>query len=287
MKIGLAKTLAAIKSGVAATVPGSMYRAMLKRAFSQKQIALCLHRVAKEYRATDPYPDNTFIEQDLIVFLDALYALVPDTHLVITFDDGYHDATEFVSQYAGRYPKAAFILFVCPEKVIHRAGFRWDLYEAEGGDFAAILKAEQSIAAENHRQDLRRVAADPRFQLSTAEQLRTVAGIDNVSLGNHSNCHFNFARLTEADWKRELELSFALFAELFGHTEHFAFPFGTPKIQFKTHQAQFIRDHYGVNVWSTGKGSNLPDGDSAYLNRFALAGYLPLKNHFLQLCRHS
>lgn len=276
-----------IKSLIAASLPLSWYRQQLSRAFRGKDVALCLHRVAEERRSSDPYPDNTFLERDLVALLDLLYEVLPKGSLTITFDDGYEDATQFIDTYASRYQEAKFLVFICPEKIAEQAGFRWDLYEAVGGDFAAVLGSKQQISGENQRLDLKGIAADPRFQLSSVPGLVALTRHRNVSLGNHSNCHFNFARLASDDWQQELKRSFADFRALFGSTEDFAFPFGTPGSQFSAEQAEFIKRHYGVRVWSTGKGGNPHKGDPIYLNRFALPGHHPLKLLLLTMIRHA
>lgn len=283
----LRQMVSMVKAAIAKSVPMALYRRLLPVAFADKSIALCLHRVTDARRATDPYPDNTFLEHDLVALLDMLYEVLPDQRLIITFDDGYEDATQFIHQYAHRYANARFIVFICPEKVIQQAGFRWDLYEVVGGDFYSVLSAKQNISEENQRRDLKDVGADPRFRMTSADGLTALTQYRNVSLGNHSNCHFNFARLADGDWQKEVERSFEDFDSLFGRTLDFAFPFGTPGRQFTAEQAQFIKEHYGVNVWSTGRGGNPETGDPTYLNRFALPGHHPIKLLLLSMIRHA
>lgn len=287
MKKILRQAVALLKAVIAGCLPMALYRQLLPRAFAGKNIALCLHRVTDDRRSTDPYPDNTFIEHDLVALLDMLYAVLPDKRLTITFDDGYEDATQFIHQYAERYPDANFLVFVCPEKVIQQAGFRWDLYEVVGGDFYSVLTAKQDIAAENQRRDLKDVCADPRFRMTSAEGLTALTRHSNVRLGNHSNCHFDFARLGDGEWQEEVARSFEDYDSLFGRTQDFAFPFGTPGRQFTPEQARFIKEKYGVNVWSTGKGGNPAAGDPTYLNRFALPGHHPLKLLLLSMIRNA
>lgn len=287
MKKKLSKVVKALKTGVAQCIPQAYYHAKFAKLYKEHSAALCLHRVTDQRRATDPYPDNTFIEKDLLTLLDLLYRLMPAHHLVITFDDGYLDAIQFVSTYASRYERATFLIFICPEKTALQAGFRWDLFESLSDDrsFVQVLNEPVDISEENHRADLRSVGKDPRFRLATVQEVKALTSFPNVKLGNHSNCHFNFAKMPEATWKKELGVSFQLFTQLFGPTEHFAFPFGTPSSQFTSEQARFIKEHYDVKVWSTAKGGNAMAGNPVYLNRFPLPGHLPLKWQLFMMCR--
>lgn len=275
------------KNAIAHSVPMGVYRHLLRRAFEGKDIALCLHRVANQRRSSDPYPANTFIERDLVFLLDMLYELLPANRLTITFDDGYDDATQFIHRYASRYQNASFIVFICPEKIIQGTGYRWDYSEFSDRGLDTVLGATQDISKENLRSELKKVGQDPRFELTSADELIKLARLSNVTLGNHSNCHFNFAKLSEKDWRAEVEQSFEDFASLFGVTGEFAFPFGTPVLQFTNEQALFIKRRYNVNVWSTCKGGNLRNHKLPYLNRFALPGHLALKTLLLDIVRHA
>lgn len=280
--------LSHVKLQIAKSIPLSVYRPMLRRAFADNMVTLCLHRVADRHRPTDPYPANTFVESELLVLLDLLYHQL-GSRLVVTFDDGYLDAIEFVASYAGRYPLAEFILFLCPEKLIQKRGYRWDLVELRNQPAAQLahIHTALDIRTENQRSDLQEVYQDPRFALASVARIGQVAQLANVKLGNHSNCHFNFAKLSTKDWQQELHNSFKLFEQHFGKTEHFAFPFGTPLRQFLPEQAKFIKECYGVKVWSTAGGVNPINDEPLYYNRYALAGHLPLKRQLFIMCHNN
>lgn len=281
--------MSTLKVRIAQAVPISLYLSTFQRSVGPHMVALCLHRVAHERRSTEPYPANTFIESQLVELIELLYEILGQDQLVITFDDGYPDAVQFVTQYAKQFPSARFMLFVCPQKITQQAGFRWDLVEYENQPIANLrnIIKQQDIAVENSRADLHKVYRDPRFTLSTIEALKAVAHLPNVELGNHSNCHFNFAKLPDTAWRTEVAASFAEFERLFGPAGHFAFPFGTPYSQFTLEQAQHIRDSYGVKVWSTGRGINPLDDEPLFYNRYALPGDLPLKLQLLIMCRNT
>lgn len=290
----LTGSMSALKAGVAEIVPVSLYRSVLQRGVGPHMVALCLHRVATERRSTEPYPANTFIEKQLLELIEILDGFLGKDQLVITFDDGYPDAVQFVETYAPRFVNARFILFVCPRKLTQKTGFRWDLVEYLNEPVANLRRIgdRQDIAVENSRADLRKVYQDPRFTLSTVEALQTVARLPNVELGNHSNCHFNFARLAKHLWRAEIAASFADFDQLFGPTQHFAFPFGKPTLHFTPEQALFIRETYNVKVWSTHLGLNPSvlnplDGRPLFYNRYALAGDLSLKMQLMTMCRRT
>lgn len=290
----LASSKSTLKSVYAKIVPMPLYFYTIKRSVGPHMVALCLHRVAPVRRITEPYPANTFIDKQLLELIEILYEVLDKDQLVITFDDGYPDAVQFVMTHAQRLPKARFILFVCPRKLTQKVGFRWDLVEYKN-EPAANLRSigdRQDIAVENSRADLRKVYQDPRFTLTTVEALRTVARLPNVELGNHSNCHFNFATLAEHLWRAEISASFADFDQLFGPASHFAFPFGKPTLHFTPEQALFIRETYNVKVWSTKLGLNPlglnpENGRPLFYHRYALAGDHSLKEQLLAMCRNT
>lgn len=288
MRKRLQGILSLLKLQIAQSIPLSVYRPMLRRAFGDNMVALCLHRVAEQHRRTDPYPANTFVEGQLLELLDLLYGQL-GSRLIITFDDGYLDAIEFVETHSARYPKAEFILFLCPEKLVSKRGYRWDLVELRDQPKSQLahIHSNLDIRTENQRLDLEEVYRDSRFSLASVKRIVQVGRLANVSLGNHSNCHFNFAKLSQKDWQLELHNSFNLFEQHFGKTEHFAFPFGTPVSQFLPEQARFIEECYGVKVWSTAGGVNPISGRPLFYNRYALAGHQPLKRQLFIMCRNN
>lgn len=285
--------MGSLKVSVAEGVPMPLYLYRLQRSVGPNMVALCLHRVTTERRSTEPYPANTFIEKQLVELIEILYGFLGKDQLVITFDDGYPDAVQFVETFAPRFSQAQFILFVCPRKLAQKAGFRWDLVEYKNEPASNLKKIghSQDIATENSRAELRKVYLDPRFTLATVESLQAVARLPNVELGNHSNCHFNFARLPKHSWRTEVADSFADFYQLFGPTQHFAFPFGKPAMHFTPEQALYIRETYNVKVWSTKLGLNpslLSPSDSQplFYHRYALAGDRSLKMQLMAMCRN-
>jgi peptidoglycan/xylan/chitin deacetylase (PgdA/CDA1 family) len=245
-------------------LPAGLLRALLRVSLGTRNLALMFHRV----RLTHPGDVNSALsigEGDLDATLNFLLAAFPGRTgrwLSVTFDDGYADAVAYVESRAHRYPAIDFILFVCPEKIEQGAAFRWDLAEAlrQTGEgprrIAEVFQAPQDVDTENAREDLRRVAADPQFRLATAEGLRALSEIPNVSIGNHTNCHFELSKLPPDQARLELERSRVSFERLFGRQRHFAFPFGHGF--FDDSHIRLLRAAGDSVLWGTGQSTYVP-----------------------------
>jgi peptidoglycan/xylan/chitin deacetylase (PgdA/CDA1 family) len=260
--------------------PTSVLRASLRAALAGLRIALVFHRV-RPPRRTHWAEGMAICEADLDATVDMLLDSrpgVPRGWLTLTFDDGYEDAAAYVASRAHRYPDVEFIFFVCPEKIEVGAGFRWDLAELlrrEGASFDhanRVLEAPLDVAAENAREDLRRVAAHPDFRLARSERILALGQIPNVSLGNHTNCHFEWCRLDRAQAQRELERSVATFQRLFGEQRHLALPFGDGL--FDEAHLSLVRTQNDYLVWGTGQSPYRPAErfPGAFVPRFVVDG---------------
>ena len=119
-----------------------------------------------------------------------------------------------------------------------------------------VLRAPQDLRTENAREDLRRVAADPQFRIATVDRLRALGGIPDVSIGNHTNCHFELSLLPPNEARVELDRSGASFERLFGRQRHFAFPFGHGF--FDECHVQLLRSLGDSVLWGTGKSPYVP-----------------------------
>ncbi len=242
-----------------AFTPRRCLRSGLTLSLGNLHVGLCLHRVGRP-RPSSWVPFLTIPEEELDALVELLLASRPRASgrwLTVTLDDGYEDAAAWVEARADRYPEVEFLLAVCPEKAEKQAGFRWDLVEAAIVQGTPRREAQQLFAApcdverENDREDLRRLAERPEFRLATVERLRTLTRRENVALANHSNTHMRFTRLDPVQARLDLDRSHCDFARLFGSQRHFAFPFGTPRLEFDESHVALLREHGDFLVWST------------------------------------
>jgi len=191
---------------------------------------------------------------ELLAFLTQSMPAAP-AQLFLCFDDGYADAARYVAARAPRHPSVQWLLLVCPEKIEKRAGFRWDLFEsmANRGDLAldAFLETNLSVDSENQRPELRELPKREVFELATVEACAQLGSMRNVSLGNHTNCHFRLSRLPKDEAEREIKRSIADFERLWGTCRHLAFPFGTPNEDFTSDHVRLIRKMASALLWST------------------------------------
>lgn len=233
-------------------LPDGAIGRMLRAATGGLEVALCLHRVGPS-RPGEPLPWMSIPEASLDRFLE----LARGVHLTLAFDDGYADAVSYVRARAPRYPAVDFVLFVCPEKLARRTGFRWDRYElriregADPGRLPAFVHAPADPARENQRADLEGLADRPEFALATVEECLAAAALPNVRLGNHGNTHLRLAALDRADAVAELTRSVAAFEAIFGPTCEFAFPFGVPGRDFDQDHVRILADLGTCDLWST------------------------------------
>ncbi len=222
-------------------LPGEVAASLMGTWTRGLQIALCLHRVGPRPRPGDPFPSQTIPEDTLDELLGltriARRTMGGPLRLTIPFDDGYRDAVEYVRSRARRHPEIEWLVFVCPEKLVTRAGFRWDLWEADplsrkGSIGPETMRNVTHPFLENHRPDLRRLGDRSEFRLATVAECRGLLELPGVELGNHTNSHLSLCAVDERAARLELERSAAAFVELFGQCAHFAFPFGVPGHDF-------------------------------------------------------
>lgn len=244
-------------SAAAALLPSSWLHRWLSWSTRDLCIALCFHRVNRDRRASDPLPEQTVAPEvldELLAFLATSMPAAP-AQLFLCFDDGYADAARYVAARAARHPSIQWLFLVCPEKIEKRACFRWDLFEstANRGEVAldAFLETNLSVDFENQRPELRELAQRETFALATVEACAQLGSMRNVSLGNHTNCHFRLSRLPREEAEHELKSSMADFERLWGTCRHLAFPFGTPKEDFTSDHVEMINKMGPALLWST------------------------------------
>jgi hypothetical protein len=231
-------------------LPSPVLRAALGRALDGAHLALCLHRVG--FEATDSGIWETMIGAGALdELLELLLASRPDAKgwLTVSFDDGYADAGRYIESRVSRFPTVAWVLFVCPEKLTKRAGFRWDL--PAGAVDRDVFGPPSDVRGENDRKDLQELGDRPDCRLMTVDECRKLARLPNVLLGNHTNSHFKQSLLALQDSRYDFEESRRQFEALFGRTEHFAFPFGTPGKEFGDDHVNVARELGYTHVWST------------------------------------
>ncbi len=214
------------------------------------EIALCLHRIGQSRRSSDPYPEQTIAPGTLDAFLDLVQSARAGgkgpRRLTLTFDDGYLDAVKYVASRAPRYPHIDWVVLVCPEKLVTRAGFRWDLWESDPRSRRrslglAELQTGISPMLENRRPELVGLGNLPEYRLATVEECRSLLANENTWLGNHTNTHLALAAVDASIARLEIEGSTRLFESLFGECLHFAFPFGVPERDFSRANVETLR----------------------------------------------
>lgn len=280
-------------SALATLVPGSLLRRWLRWATRGLCVALCFHRVNRERRATDPLPELTVAPGTL----DELLAILSDgkqkapSQLFFCFDDGYADAAAYVAQRAPRHPSVRWLFFVCPEKLEQRAGFRSDLSETRAGatDGAAPdapSASDLDIGKENQRPDLQKLGDSEMFKLASVAQCAQLAALENVTLGNHTNCHFRLTDLTPAVAEHELRNSTSTFERLFGPCRHLAFPFGTPGEDFNAEHVRLATGIHPLLCWSTEQRPFKPAelNAGAVIPRFTVYQFSNIKAMVAKIC---
>jgi peptidoglycan/xylan/chitin deacetylase (PgdA/CDA1 family) len=210
-------------------------------------LALCLHRLSRTRRDelhTSPEELDRFIERARRA--RSKEGLAHRPWLTVTFDDGYESACRYIESRAEQFPDVEFVIFVCPEKAERGAGFRWDLRDETRWQHC-------DIATENRRLDLQAIAVKPENRLASIDELRRLRRFSNAHVGNHTNCHFRASELAPEVFAAEMARSSSDFARLFGHEEHFAFPFGGPELDFDTRHVDILRKTGRRVIWSTSR----------------------------------
>ena len=212
-----------------------------------------MHRIAARPRPGDWQPGLSMPAPELDTLIELLLSSRPGPSrdwLRVSFDDGYRDAGEYIRTRAPRFPEVTFDFFICPEKTETRAGFRWDLVEQSKLE-KALLTSPPDVESENHRPELRALAEHPEYALSTLEELRELAAMPNVTLGNHTSMHLSSAKFSDEVIKADFQRSTATFTRLFGAPANFAFPYGTPRYHFERRHVDWLRALGTFPIWTT------------------------------------
>jgi hypothetical protein len=199
------------------------------RATADALVTLCLHRIDGVNGERAPLGErSTIAADDLDEIVERCASAVDrtDRWLTVTFDDGYAEVPAYVASRAPRYPQVDWIIFACPRRAETAEPFPWDASRSGG-------------------------TGAPSVRLATVDELRSVASLPNVLLGNHTNGHVEAAKVPLEQWRHDVETSFDDFERLFGATDHFAFPFGTPNLNWGSAQLAAVRARFGGSVWST------------------------------------
>ncbi|MFZ9887083.1 MAG: hypothetical protein ACO3JL_06240 [Myxococcota bacterium] len=179
----------------------------------------------------------------------------PRARLTVTFDDGYADACDYIDARAAAFPDADFLFFLCPDKTVHRRGFRWDAPAFPSHQGCAARIDEMAVAPasidDHDGGKLDGLADAPWCALATRDECVALRRHRNVQLGNHTNRHLSFATLDAAALEEEVAASQALFHSVFGPTQDLAIPFGPLGRHFYAPQTTSIVARFGLRVWST------------------------------------
>ena len=257
------------------SVPVPVMRVLLGRVLDGTHVAVCLHRVDDGSRGASTAMDTVIHPSELDQLLGILVASRPSAAkpwLMVCFDDGYADAAEYVESRLTRFPDVRWLFFVCPEKLKKRAGFRWDLNPSTAG--ADMMAPPFDVRTENDRADLRELGDRADCRLMTIEECRKIALQPNVILGNHTNCHFKQTQIPLDDARYDMEVSRREFEDLFGRTDHFAFPFGTPQKEFADEHVRLARGLGYKYVWSVDRRPYFPE-EQGVLPRYPIFGTWP------------
>jgi peptidoglycan/xylan/chitin deacetylase (PgdA/CDA1 family) len=252
----------AIVRSASLPIPDAQVWRLFHRAVAGLNVALCMHHVSRNHREELAMP-----ARELDAFIEnARPANRSDRWLTVTFDDGYDDACYYIETRARRFPDVEMLLFVCPTKAERGAGFRWDLQHED--------QSPRDVRGENHRPELVSAARLRDCNLASVEHCRRLRLLENVDVGNHTNCHFRANELARAGVEEELERSCADFERLFGPQRHFAFPFGMPGTDFDESHVDLLRSLGSFLVWTTARRPYLPEHrfPGAVLPRFPVDG---------------
>jgi hypothetical protein len=251
---------------------------MFRKATSGYGVAVCVHRVGHGVRPCNPAPETTTAPETLDELLDLVEG---HEDFTMTFDDGYADSVAYVRDRAPRRPNVGWVVFVCPEKLTSRAGFRWDHYELlrrrneTSLAFDEFMRKDLDVDAENARPELLEVGRQPEFALASVEQCKRASELPNVMIGGHTNTHFNLCELSDADAMRELRRSMIAFEDAFKlPMEHFSFPFGTPGEHFADRHVEYLNQLCRPTMWSTHERpfARSENRSGNVLPRFAIPG---------------
>jgi peptidoglycan/xylan/chitin deacetylase (PgdA/CDA1 family) len=261
-------------------LPTPMIQRALGASLGDANIALCLHRVRERGRRDLASSTLVIDETNLDALIEIILGAFPvdRPRLTLSFDDGYVDAAHYIESRRERYPSVEWLMFVCPEKVRKRAGFRWDTRDAQ-------VEGSTDIVGENNLSALAGLADSPRYRMLTVEECKKLAALPRVKLGNHTNGHFNLTSLSAADARAEIAASRRDFDELFGATEHFAFPFGTPGSAVATEHVAMAQENGYSCVWSSEPRPYAAEEcrDVALLPRFPVVGTWPARKSALYI----
>jgi hypothetical protein len=255
------------------SVPVPVMRVLLGRVLEGTHVAICLHRVDDGTRGASTAMETVIHPNELDALLGILTASRPSAAspwLMVCFDDGYADAAEYVESRLARFPEVKWFFFLCPEKLRKRAGFRWDLAEGSPGNDAPPF----DVRGENDRADLRALGDRVDCRLMSIDECRKIAQHPNVVLGNHTNCHFKQTQIPLEDSRYDFETSQREFEELFGRTDHFAFPFGTPQKEFGEEHVKIAKGLGYKYVWSVDRRPYFPE-EQGVLPRYPIFGTWP------------
>jgi peptidoglycan/xylan/chitin deacetylase (PgdA/CDA1 family) len=255
-------------------VPVPVIRVLLGRVLEGTHVAMCLHRVGGGSSGILPMWENVIDEDELDQLIGILVASRPAAGapwLTVCFDDGYADAGRYIETRREKFAKVTWIVFVCPAKLKRRAGFRWDLGK---GTYEAVFGPPLDVRTENDRPELLALGDRSDCRLLTIDECREMARLPNVVLGNHTNSHLKQTELSLEDARYDMETSHREFEELFGKTDHFAFPFGTPQKEFGDEHVRLAKELGYRYIWSIDRRPYFPE-EQGVLPRYPIFGTWP------------
>jgi hypothetical protein len=239
------------------------------------ELYLCLHRVG--YSSSREVVETSITPEKLDALLELLTGgsfVSRAKRIVASFDDGYADAVDYVLSRYERFPTVDWMFFVCPAKTRDRVGFRWDAADPD-----AEKSMPLSVEQENRRASLKALGDAPSHRLATVEELKRVASLPRVTLGNHTNCHFALSMIPIEEARREFAQSKSDFDAIFGPSEHFAFPHGVPGKHFNSEHEElaFSCGYRYLYTTMPRPVRHLRGSRGQQISRFAVFGTWPVK----------
>jgi hypothetical protein len=239
-------------------------------------IAICLHRFKEKSFKYYSFTCSDPLEADRLLGVISKLNRLAGVH--VTIDDGYLDAIEFSKSRAHAWTRGYWINFVCPERAQNRTGYSWDLkwklQKEFPGSHVDVPKLSERPEDELVDPILKALGESEDFKLADLSELQDFAA-SGFLLGNHGTFHRKYIQLTKPQKSDDITRGKAL-AEKLGASfaSDFAFPFGTPNIDFAPQDFDLVRAHGYKRVWTEGRPFSQEEfiDCSAGLPRFGING---------------
>lgn len=203
-----------------------------ERLCPDRDVVLMYHAVGRGWGAPHSIPIKRFREQ--IAALSAHREVVPlrelgndrnESHIAVTFDDGYRDFHDTVVPILSEYEVPATV-FVSP----------------------AFLGDENRVLAEKRHERLTDISLSERIFM-TASELESVAAIELVSVGNHTLDHPDLSAVDTEEARRQIAMGRRqLEAVIDDPVDLFSYPYGSYSSQTFDRLRPVVAESHDVAV---------------------------------------